>query len=203
MGRDPDTAKTSLDVLQRENRTLNDLFARIGRTRQSTVDTRYEYGNAAKEIIRHMAVRQSSLMDVAAVTSAMPDLQAVGARMRDRGTAQRSLIDQVADMSRGIQGISLNQGQDFNGPLHRLMVEVSHEIEWELSEAIPLIEQSLGTGDYVRRLKSARYVERHAPTKVNPSGPRWYENAPVVSRLLTMYSHLRNHPRADGDPRPG
>jgi hypothetical protein len=203
MGRASEGPKTSLDVLRREDRTLLDLFERIGQTRKSTVDTRYDYGNSAKEIIRHMAVRQSSLMDVALVSSDVPDLHTVGARMRDRGTAQRTLIDQVADMSRGIQGISLNQGQDFDGPLHRLIEEVSHEIEWELSEAIPLIERTLPTGDGIRHLKSARYVERHAPTKVNPSGPRWYENAPVVSRLLTVYSHLRNHPRAYGDDRAG
>jgi hypothetical protein len=190
-------------VLQREDLTLKDLFARITQTRESTVDTRYDYGSSAKQIIRHVAIRQSSLMDVAIVTSKVPALQTIGARMLDRGTARRSLFDQVGDMSRGIQGIYLNQGQDFDGPLTTLIEAVNVEIDWELSEAIPLIRHflSIDDGVGVPRLKSARYVERHAPTRVNRSGPRWYESSPIVSRFLTIYGHLRDHPRASRNDR--
>jgi hypothetical protein len=35
--------------------------------------------------------------------------------MRDRETRRRCLVDTVGDMSRSIQGIYLNQGQDFDG----------------------------------------------------------------------------------------
>jgi hypothetical protein len=37
---------------------------------------------------------------------------------------------------------------------------------------------------------------RHAPTSLSPEGPRWYERAPVISRLLTIYDRLRDFPRA-------
>jgi hypothetical protein len=90
----------------------------------------------------------------------------------------------------------LNQGQDFDGPLTALIDAVGPEIEWELSDAIPLIRRSLSTNDAAKLFSSARYVERHAPTILNTSGPRWHEHAPVISRLVTIYDHLKDHPRA-------
>jgi hypothetical protein len=194
VGRSPEGHKTSLDVLQREDLSLQDLFEGMTRTSESTVDTRYDYGNSAKQIIRHVATRQASLMDVGTVTSRVPALQAIGSRMLEGGNACRGIFDQVGDMSRGIQGINLNQGQDFDGALTTLVEAVTLEIDWELSEAIPLIRRSLPQDDGVPRLKSARYVERHAPTKVHPSGPRWFEYSPLVSRIITVYDHLRDHP---------
>jgi hypothetical protein len=199
MARSSESQKTSLDLLQREDLLLKDLFEQIIQTRESTVDTRYDYGNSAKQIIRHVAIRQASAMDVGTVTSRVPALEAVGTRMLERGVASRRIFDQVGDMSRGIQGMYLNQGQDFDGPLRMLINAVSLEIDWELSEAIPLIRGSLPPRDAVQRLKSARLIERHAPTRLHPSGTRWFEYSPVVSRVLTMYDHLRDHPRASRD----
>jgi hypothetical protein len=195
VGRSSERQKTSLDVLQREDVTLKDLFERITRTRESNVDSRYDYGNAAKAIIRHVAIREASLMDVGTATSSTPGLQAIGSRLLERGNSCRELFDQVGDMSRGIQGMYLNQGQDFDGPLTTLIEAVSLEIDWELSEAIPLIRRWLRPCDGKSRLRSARYIERHAPTRLDPSGPRWFEHSPVASRVLTLYDHLRDHPR--------
>jgi hypothetical protein len=187
---------TSLDALERENLLLRGLFAQIGESRASSVDGRYDYGNAAKQIIRHLAVRQSSLMNVGNAISKVPALRSTAARMIDRGTDRRSLIDQVGDMSRTIQGMYLNQGQDFDGPLTALINAVGPEIDWELSDALPLIRRSLSAKDAAKLFSSARYVERHAPTTLNTSGPRWHEHAPVISRLVTIYDHLKDHPRA-------
>lgn len=195
MGRSSERQKTSLDVLQREDVTLKDLFERIIRTREPTVESRYDYGNSAKGIIRHVAIREASLLDVGSVTSNTPGLQAIGSRLLERGNSCRELFDQVGDMSRGIQGMYLNQGQDFDGPLTTLIEAVSLEIDWELSEAIPLIRRWLQPCEGMSRLRSARYIERHAPTRLDPSGPRWFEHSPVVSRVLTFYDHLRDHPR--------
>jgi hypothetical protein len=203
VARSSGSQKTSLDVLERQDLTLKELFERITRTRESTVDSRYDYGNSAKGIIRHVAIREASLMDVGTVTSTVPGLQAIGRRLLERGDACRELFDQVGDMSRGIQGISLNQGQDFDGPLTKLIEGMSLDIDWELSEAIPLIRSELRPDDGMSRLRSARYVERHAPTRLHPSGPRWFESSPVVSRILTMYDHLRDHPRPSRGERIG
>jgi hypothetical protein len=199
MARSSKSQKTSLDVLQREDLLLKDLFEKINQSRESTVDTRYDYGNSAKQIIRHMAIRLASTMDVGAVTSRVPALEATGTRILERGITVRGIFDQVGNMSRGIQGIYLNQGQDFDGPLTKLIESVSREIDWELSEAISLIRRSLAQGIGVPRLKSARYVERHAPTRLHSSGTRWFECSPLVSRVVTIYDHVRDHPRASHD----
>jgi hypothetical protein len=192
---------TSLDLLQHEDLVLRDFFARINETRGSSVESRYDYGNIAKEIIEHVSTRQSCLMDIANALSAIPALQPTAARMADRAKDRRPLIDQLGDLSRSIQGISLNAGQDFDGPLASLIALISPEIEWELSEAIPLIQRSFDHDAEEVTFESASYVTRHAPTHLNLSGRRWYEHAPVVSRLVTIYDHLRDHPRASRDER--
>lgn len=194
-------SSTSLDLLQREDLLLRGFFARVDESRGSSVESRYDYGNVAKEIIEHVATRQSCLMDIVNTLSPIPALQSTARRMADRAKDRRALINQVGDLSRSIQGISLNAGQDFDGPLASLMALISPEIEWELSEAIPLIQRSLGPNADGVAFESARYVTRHAPTHLNLSGRRWYEHAPVVSRLVTIYDHLRDHPRASRDER--
>ncbi len=187
----------SLDMLRRENHLLKDLFQQVKASQGSSVEDRYNYGNAAKQIIRHLATRQASLMDVARAISEFPSLRDTGARMIDRATARRVLIDKVGDMSRSIQGIYLNQGQDFDTPLASLIEAVDAEIDWELADAIPLIEETLSVKERGSLFSNARYVERHAPTRLSLAGPRWHERAPVISRMVTLYDHVRDHPRAD------
>jgi hypothetical protein len=193
----PRAHETSLDVLIRENRILKDLFGQISASRQSSVESRYEYGNAAKQVIRHLATRHSSLMDVGNAISKVPALETTAARMIGRAKDRRSPINQLGDMSRSIQSMYLNQGQDFDTPLTALIGTVNTEIDWESAEALPLIERTLNAEERSSLFASARYIERHAPTRLSVSGPRWWENAPVFSRLVTIYDHLRDHPRAD------
>ena len=188
---------TSLDVLAGENRILRELFDQINASREPSVEARYDYGNAAKQVIRHLALRQASLMDVSHAISGIPALHTTATRMMTRGKDRRSLIDALGDMSRGIQGVYLNQGQDFDSPLTSLIHAVATEVDWELAEAIPLIEGTLDAEERSSLFRSARYIERHAPTRLSASGPRWWEHAPVVSRLVTLFDHLRDHPRAD------
>jgi hypothetical protein len=189
--------RNSLDVLRREDHLLKVLFQRVSAAEGSSVEARYEYGNAVKQIIRHLALRQASLMNVARVTSEFPSLRETANRMIDRGTKRRVLIDKVGDLARSIQGLYLNQGQDLDAPLTSLISEVDMEIDWELADAVPLIERTLSSRERDSLFYDARYVERHAPTRLSPSGPRWHERAPVVSRIVTIYDHLRDHPRAD------
>ena len=56
------TNATSLNALQRENILLRAFFRQIEKSRGESVDERYEYGNAAKQILRHVQfVSQHSL----------------------------------------------------------------------------------------------------------------------------------------------
>ncbi len=63
--------------------------------------------------------------------------------------------------------------------MERLIQVVGVEIEWELGV----------------ELKTARHLLSHAPTNLHPDGPRWWERAPVISRLITVYDRMRDFPR--------
>jgi hypothetical protein len=187
---------TAFDVLVHEDCALKDLFAQIERNRGGSVEQHYQYGNLAKQLLRRLATRESSLVDVVAGISNVPALHQLAIRMTAQDSERRELFDQLENMSHGIQGIWLNTGQDFDKPLCELMDLLSPEIEWELSEALPFIRRSMTVGDTARLFGDANYVRHHAPLRLDPSGPRWYEHAPVVSRILTLIEHLRDAPRA-------
>ncbi len=185
----------ALDLLEREDLELRRLFTVLRQHRGSSVEDRADYGNAAKDVIRHIATREAALVEVAESVSGHPGLEQLSAELDDRMVPRRQQIDRVEKMSRGVQGINLNLGQDFDAEMQELEQIVGTEIEWELDEAIPQIQHAMAMSDTGDSMKSARHVEKHAPTNLEPSGPRWVERAPVVSRILTIYDHLRDFPR--------
>ena len=187
--------ENSLDVLEDEDLRLLDLFRGIAVSRGSSVEERYEYGNLAKEILRHLAIRQSSLVNVGTVISSVPELRPIASRMIDRATERRQAIVEANKMARAVQPVSLNEGQDFDLVLEPLIAAVTTEIEWELASAISTIRSAIPERAQ-RRLRSAHYVRHHAPAYLSDKGPRWIEQAPVVSRLLTLYGHMQDFPRA-------
>ncbi len=140
-------------------------------------------------------------MDVATVASAEPQMGEVVSRIELGTLTNRPQIDRVEKMSRGVQGINLRTGQDFDSEMEELIQLVGTEIEWELSEAIPALKGYLRGTHRDEELKSATHLRKHAPTNLDPSGPRWRERAPVISRLITVYDHLRDFPRAAGRSR--
>lgn len=188
-GRDPDV--TSLDALERVDLELKDLFRQVVDSQGPSVEQRYRYGVLVKEALHQLAVRQASVVDVAVTIDFCQDLSATATGLLERATACRSLIDELGDMARGVQPIWLNVGQDFDTPFRALADLASSTIEWELSEAIPLIRKELGPSTSTRSLRSAKYVQSHAPLRLDPSGPRWYERAPVISRITTIYQRVR------------
>ncbi len=186
----------ALELLESEDLELRELFTELRQRRGSSVEDRAEYGDIAKEIVRHVAVREAALVDVAEVASDAPGLSELASRIERGRNTSRPHIDRVEKMSRGVQGINLRTGQDFDGEIEELIQLVGTEIEWDLGEAIPELRASLEQSHREDELKSARHVRRHAPTKLDPGGPRWYERAPVISRLLTVYDHLRDFPKS-------
>jgi hypothetical protein len=160
------------------------------------VEDRAEYGDIAKDIVRHVAIREAALVDVTEVASDDPGLKELTSRIEQGRRTSRPHIDRVEKMSRGVQGINLRTGQDFDTEMEELIQLVGTEIEWDLSEAIPEFKASLTRTDRVDALKSAKHLRKHAPTNLDPHGPRWRERAPFISRLLTVYDHLRDFPRS-------
>jgi hypothetical protein len=148
-----------------------------------------------------VSLRQASLLDVANAIKPISELAPIADRLVHRAIERRRLYDQLGKMSRGIQGVYLNQGQDFNSPLFAFIAQVQPEIHWELTEAIPVIRTTAAKGAFPQSLKSAHYIRRHAPTRLDPSGPSWRETTPVIARLVTFLNHLRAHPRATAGDR--
>ena len=195
-GQQPAGRQTSLDVLEREDIELEKLFGQISANERSTVEERAEYGDVAKTVIRTVATRESALVDVSDAVAGVPALQPISERLRWATSDRREAIDRVERMSRGVHGINLNAGQDFDDEFGTLMRIIGSEIEWELGQAIPAMKYALAEGEDTASFKSGQHVTQHAPTNLDPSGPRWLERAPVISRLITLYDHLRDFPKA-------
>ena len=195
-----DVRGDALDLLEREDLELRHLFTMLPQRRGLSVEERAEYGGIAKEVIRQLAVREAALADVAAVAGNGPDLDL--GQLRERFEAdmhqRRPLVDRIEKMSRGVQGINLQIGQDFGAAMEEVIQVVGTEIEWDLGVAIPAVKGAMGPERREAELQRAAHLERHAPTHLDPNGPRWWETAPLVSRLLTIYDHLRDFPRSRG-----
>jgi hypothetical protein len=187
---------SAVDLLETEDLELQRLFAALRASRGSSVEDRARYGDLAKEVIEHLATREAALVDVSEVASDAPSLHDVAERLQQSIGEHRPSIDRVEKMSRGVQGINLRVGQDFDGELEKLMDLVGSEMEWELGVALPQVRESLKASDREGDLKSADYLSAHAPTNLHPGGPKWWERAPVISRLITIYDRLRDFPKA-------
>jgi hypothetical protein len=186
----------ALDVLKSEDRAVAEIFRLFFTTRASAVSEREQHGNLGKQLIRRMGVREAARDHLSEALAATPLLE-VSARLLVNTTSRRQALDQVEAMSRGIQGIYLNTHQDFDGAVAALRDIVQPEIKWELDEAIPLVESTLSVEQRAQMFRSARYLRKHAPTRLDPLGPKWYEHAHVFSRVLTIRDHLRDFPRAN------
>lgn len=189
-------ASNAVELLEAEDLELRDLFGELRQHRGASVEDRAAYGDAAKAIVRHIATREAALVEVSAVAARELESSGFAERLEDATLVRRPHIDRVEKMSRGVQGINLRTGQDFDPEMEALIQVVGTEIEWELDEMLPALRGALGRPDRDVDMKSAEHIRRHAPTNLDPKGPRWWERAPVVSRLITVYDHLRDFPRS-------
>jgi hypothetical protein len=186
----------ALNLLEREDVELRRLFAAIEEARADTVRGRATYGDLAKDVIQHLATREAALVEVGRAVADVAELRGVASSLDADSSTRRELLNRLEKMSRGVQGINLNTGQDFDGVLQRVIDTVGPEIERDLTDAVPAVRGWLSKSGEEDPLKSADYVVRHAPTSLSPAGSRWYERAPVISRLVTIYDRLRDFPRA-------
>lgn len=192
---------TSIDVLRYEDLELQDLLEQLHEVeepleivdepdRSASVLRRYQYRDLVRQVLRHLAIRQAAATDVAAAIRSVPDLRSTATEIIRRATACRPLINDVREMHRKVHMMSLNVAEEFDERLSDLIEMAADTIKWELSDAIPRIEQSVRSQASSPSFHSARYVRHHAPTRLNPRGPQWYERSPVISRWLTIYDHL-------------
>jgi len=191
---------TSLDLLESEDRKILTIADEIATKRGSSVEDRADYGNEAKLLVRHLAAREAALLDVAEGLAKLTGLHELGDEFFGDPAPRRGKMDTVEHMSRGIQGMYLNTGQDFDGELSALLDLLRPSIEWDLYEGIPEVRARVGKRG-AEVFHSADHVAHHAPTSLNPTGPQWWERAPVVSRLVTVMQHLRDYPKASREAR--
>lgn len=190
-----DNHDNALDLLEREDLELRRIFTLLQRKRGLSVEERADYGDLAKKVIRLLATREAALLDVTRVLGDDPDFGHITPRLESNMLEGRPYLDRVEKMSRGVQGMNLRVGQDFDTEMLGLIQVVGTEIEWELTQAMPELKGLLGDAPR-HQFKSAGHIESHAPTNLNPAGPRWWETAPVVSRVITIYDRLRDFPKA-------
>jgi hypothetical protein len=191
------TRGNALDLLEQEDLELRRLFTQLRTMQGGSVAERAEYGDLVKTTIRHLATREAAITEVASVVTDTPELADVIVRIEADTGVRRPLINRVEKMSRGVPPMNLNQGQEFDEALRDIVQEVGTEIEWDLEVALPAMKAAIRGSDNSNELKSAAHVTRHAPTNLHPDGSRWFERAPVISRLLTIYDRMRDYPRAD------
>jgi hypothetical protein len=187
---------TALDLLEREDRELRSMFVLVLANQGPTVDERAEYGNLAKTVVRKVATREAAIVDVQEVVADVPELGNLAEQLVQQAHARRQVFDRVEKMSRGVQGISLNTGQDFDSEFTQLLQIVGSEIEWDLDEAIPAVRSALEQHDRMGDLSTAGSVARRAPTNLNPGGPRWYERSRLTAPVIAFYDRLRDYPKA-------
>jgi hypothetical protein len=137
-------SEDALDLLESEDLQLRALFTRLQQSQGESVEERATYGDLAKEIVRHVAIREAAVADVVRSVGTEPQLASMSTSLERPMGVRRLMINEVEKKSRGIQGISLNTGQDFRGPLMELVQQVGPEIEWDLDEVVPAIRGSLG-----------------------------------------------------------
>lgn len=137
----------AVDLLVSEDLDLRRLFHDVQNARGSSVEDRAAYGDLAKEIIRHTALREAALADVTRVMSVGSGLGHVTDRLQEDAPGRRTLFNQAEKMSRGVQGINLNTGQDFDPVLQELIQTVGTEIEWDLGEIVPAVRAQLRQPD--------------------------------------------------------
>jgi hypothetical protein len=190
---------TALDLLSREDEVLLDLFTQLSESRGRMVDDRARYGDLAKALVRQVAIREAALVDICRALEHLETLESLTQRMQSEMESRRGAMDDLERMSRGIHGINLNQGQDFDGALIAFETIVLPQIAWDRAELIPQVHDTLSARERQHELHSDSYLARHAPTHVHPAGSRWFERAPVISRLLALFGHLRDYPTAVPD----
>ena len=188
--------ESALDLLEREDRELLQLFSDLAASRGTSVESRARYGDLAKNLIRLVATREAALVDVSTALEGLEVAERERAALERDTSERRQAIDTVERMSRGVPGMNLNSGQDFDGALSALIDILERRIERDLRVSIPALRRLLTSEQADAAFHSAAHVARHAPTKLNPKGPAWYERAPFVSRIVTLYDRLRDFPAA-------
>jgi hypothetical protein len=184
----------ALDVLEHQDGALLALFAQLESSTGPAVTARYDHGNQGKRLIRRIALREAAKADLVDTLGGIPELAEVRHRLIGTVEERRNAINTLDLMGRGVRPIDLNKTQDFDAAVAELRRIVVPEINWELAAGIATIHNSL-TANQRATLHSARYLRRHAPTKLDPERFRRRERIRIIGWVLTAWDHMLDRPR--------
>ena len=192
---DPPADGDAIDLLDYEDRALAELLTAFC---DDALD-RSQHGEVVKLLVEHLAVRQAARQEVADAVAAVPALADVEHRLRAGTADRRTELRELDELTRGVEPINVNQGQDADAVVARVRPRLEQEIREDLEELVPALRRRL-TDRQRRRLPSARYVRHHAPTHPGPHGRRWYDRIGPLVRLHAIYDYLRGFPSGGSKP---
>ena len=184
----------ALDFLEHQDNALLGLFTQLDESTGPAVKARYDHGNQAKRLIRRLALREAAKADVVRVLADVGAFDPLRKHLTGAVEERRNAINALARMGRGVRPLDLNKTQDLDGGIDDVRGVIGPEIAWELAEGITALGRSLSE-EQRASLHDARYLRRHAPTSLDPSGFRPHERIRVIGWALTAWDHLRDRPR--------
>ncbi len=186
---------TALDVLEYEDRHLHNLFEQLEATSGPSVTDRSEHGDLCKQLVRRLAIREAALFDVVKGLGSVAELSDTLSEMTGAIEPRRNAIVRLDVMARGVTGMDLNRGQDFESAILSARQIIDPEIDWQLATGIPTIREQVSTEVRSNLLHDGRYLRRHAPTHPGTGNGRWYERTGALTRLVAAWDHMRDRPR--------
>jgi hypothetical protein len=192
----------SLDLLREQDDVLRALFATwdavdpTGEPTARAVPDAWDRGTVGKLILEHSAVRRAAKADIARVLrhTGRPDLADL---LEGRAVAARTLLDRLDERSRGVQPIGMSADASFVDAVDELRQlwdgELRSEPDYNLEEVAAAL------GGHRAKLRSARFITKHAPTHPAPQR-RWYHRIRILVRLHAGYDRLRGFPWAESGP---
>jgi hypothetical protein len=178
----------SLNLLEREDVEIRDLFDQLAQTPGRTVQERVDQGQLAKQLVRHVTTRETALMDVVDAFGDRHGLTDVVDRMDYLTEDRRIVTNRLEQMSDPVPGDALSTGQHFEAVLAELVRLMSSEIEWELASAIPTIRTM--TGDE---------IPHPAAQTAGPAPAHRRSPTPLLTRIIPKRARKQDPPEARGD----
>lgn len=192
----------SLDLLRDQDDLVRALFATwdrvdpVGEPTDRAVPDAWDRGTVGKLLLEHGAVRRAAKADIARVLrqTGRPDLADL---LDGHAVAARTLLDRLDEHSRGVQPIAMSADASFVDAVDRLRRlwagELRSETDYNLEEVAAVL------GGHRAKLRSARFVTKHAPTHPAPQR-RWYHRIRILVRLHAGYDRMRGLPWAESGP---
>ena len=151
------------------------------------------HGEAGKRLILRLGIREAAKTEIVRILAGRSELARLRRRLEGDVVARRKAINELDRMGRHVRAIELDRTQDFDGAVVRLRSVLGPEIEWELRDGVRTLREKLSVAE-LGSMHSARFLRRHAPTRLASGPSRWWEGAPVIGWLVAVWDRLQDRP---------